>query len=415
LGYRVEEYKMEGTAVAFGARGGTTLAPDGRWLATPTGEAEYRTRILVVRPKDPACFNGTVILNWQNVSAGVEQWAPVSGEVYRGYAWVGVSAQEVGVYGFPMGLAGRGRGLPQAAALADHDRERYGDLRHPGDQGSFEIFSQAARAVGPERPGGEDPMGGLEVRRVLATGTSQSAMRLVSYINAVQPLQGAIDGFIVSLWEGRAPALDDGTVSFGGRQTTIRGDGSVPVMVVNSEFEALGLLAAGTVDNGAIRVWEVAGAPHASGRDRGAVGDSGWAANPLSIAPVHESAIRQVHTWAVEGRPAPAQPRLAVVGGQPARVDRDQLGNALGGVRLPELQAPTAEYRGLSFGTGRAPLFGASRRFGDDVLRSLYPTREVFLKQWQDAVDQLVISRAILAEDAEVMKARGLETMLSIW
>jgi hypothetical protein len=69
----------------------------------------------------------------------------------------------------------------------------------------------------------------------------------------------------------------------------------------------------------------------------------------------------------------------------------------------------------LSFGTGRAPLFGASRRFGDDVLRSLYPSREVFMKQWQGAVDQLVISRAILAEDAEAMKARGLEMTLPIW
>ena len=42
----------------------------------------------------------------------------------------------------------------------------------------------------------------------------------------------------------------------------------------------------------------------------------------------------------------------------------------------------------------------------------LYPTREAFLKQWQGAVDQLVTSQAILAEDAAVMKARGFEITL---
>ena len=80
----MEEHQLEGTAVAFEARSESSLAPDGRWQATPTAEAEYRTRILVVRPEDPARFNGTVIPNWQNVSAGVEQIAPGSGEVYRG-------------------------------------------------------------------------------------------------------------------------------------------------------------------------------------------------------------------------------------------------------------------------------------------------------------------------------------------
>ena len=84
-------------------------------------------------------------------------------------------------------------------------RSATGDLRHPGDQGSFDIFSQAARAVGPTRNASVDPMGGLDVRRVVATGGSQSAMRLVAYINAVHPPDQAIDGFLLSLWEGRAP------------------------------------------------------------------------------------------------------------------------------------------------------------------------------------------------------------------
>ena len=413
-GYTVEEYQLDGTAFAFGPEPGTTLSAAGRWQSTVIGEAGYRTRILVVRPRDPSRFNGTVLLNWQNVSAGVESLAPRQGEVYRGYAWVGVSAQEVGLYGLPMGIT-RGRPVSPSLPLVDHDPRRYGDLRHPGDPGSFDIFAQAARAVGPNRRSPVDPMGGLDVHRVLATGGSQSAMRLVAFINAVHPKAAVLDGYVLSLWEGRAPAPGDGAVSFGGVRTTIRADIDVPVLVVNSEFEALGVAAVGTTDTDAIRVWEIAGAPHAPVRNRSdAERGKGWTANTLSIAPVHEAAIRHAHRWVADGFAAPAQPRIEITPGRPPAIERDELGNARGGIRLPELEAPTAEHRGLSFGTGRAPLFGASRPFTDDVIRDLYPSRAAFLDRWRRAVDNLVSSGAILAEDAAPMKARGEEVRLPV-
>ena len=78
--------------------------PDGRWEVTEYARAPYRTRLLVLRPARADDFNGTVVVGWQNVSAGYESSAPASGEVYEGYAWVGVSAQEVGLYGFPTGM-----------------------------------------------------------------------------------------------------------------------------------------------------------------------------------------------------------------------------------------------------------------------------------------------------------------------
>jgi hypothetical protein len=414
-GYLVEEYHLDGTAVAYGAAPGTRLGVDGRWETVVIGEAGYRTRILVVRPGDPARFNGTVLLNWQNVSAGIEGGAPRRGEMYRGYAWVGVSAQEVGLYGFPAGMTGRTGSFSAGRPLVDHDPQRYGDLRHPGDQGSFDIFTQAARAVGPTRNSSVDPMGGLDVRRVVATGGSQSAMRLVAYINAVHPTDQALDGFLLSLWEGRAPAVADGSVSFGGVRTTVRADGAVPVLVVNSEFEALSLHAVGIADTDTIRVWEVAGAPHASVRNTGRTEAGGrWMANPLSIAPVHESAVRHLHQWLAQGTVPPAQPRIQILAGPPATIDRDPAGNALGGIRLPELAAPTAEYRGLSAGTGRAPLFGASRPFSDETLRALYPTRRAFAERWRQGVDDLVVTGAVLADDAGWMQAHGDEIGLPV-
>jgi hypothetical protein len=57
-------------------------------------DAEYRTRILVVRPRDPEQFNGTVVVNWQNVSAGVESGTPTD-EIFHGAA-AGWRSERVG-------------------------------------------------------------------------------------------------------------------------------------------------------------------------------------------------------------------------------------------------------------------------------------------------------------------------------
>src|SRR6202000_1310435 len=119
---------------------------------------------------DPATINGTVRLHWQNVSAGNEIERPETSELYRGYAWVGVSAQEIGLYGSPWGAGVRGQ-TNAGQGLIDADPERYSSLTHPGDPGSFEIFSQAARIVRDEANG---PLGGLPVHRITATGGSQS-------------------------------------------------------------------------------------------------------------------------------------------------------------------------------------------------------------------------------------------------
>lgn len=412
LGYLVEEYFLEGLASAYRLADPGPELSEGRWEPAEFAEAGYRTRILVVRPSDPAKFNGTVLLNWQNVSGGVEPPAPSSGETYEGYAWVGVSAQEIGIFGFPLGMRGSTSSGP-ARALVDHNPARYGALEHPGDQGSFDIFTAAAMAVGPNRDMNVDPLGGLHVQRVVAVGASQSAMRLTTYLNAVHRLTPVIDGFVLAVWEGRAPRLEEGSVAFGVR-TAIRDDLDVPVLILNSEFEALGIYQTGVIDGSAIRIWEVTGAPHAVAPGRLAAEAGTWAPNPLGIQPIFDAAVRQMHRWTGEGVIAPSQPRIEIDEASRPKVRRDANGNGIGGVRLPELVAPTAEYRGMSFGTGLPPLFGASRRFSDEKLRAMYPTRAEYVERWSSAVDALVVSGALRPEDAPTMLARVEQVVLPV-
>jgi hypothetical protein len=356
----------------------------------------------VIRPTDPARFNGTVLLNWQNVSSGAEMRAPSSGELYDGgFAWVGVSAQEVGVYGFPMGMDRRFG--TRATPLKDADPQRYGALFHPGDQGSFRIFHDAARVVGAHRRAAVDPLVGLPVAHVVAIGGSQSAMRLVAYFNGIHAVDPIVDGFVLTVWEGKAPRYEEGSMPFG-TMTRVRDDIPTPMIVVNSEFEAPHLANIGAVDTDTFRIWEVTGSPHAPSPIRS--DDGGWTSNPLVLTPVHEAALRAVQRWLTEGIEPRHQPRIEVEPGRPARIPRDELGNALGGIRLPEVAAPLREYRGIAFGTGRPPLMGSSRALDPDVVRGLYASQAAYTTKWCAAVDDLVERGVLRSEDAPAMKDR---------
>ena len=152
LGYEETEFSVAGTATSYDLQG--ERGADGRWDVTPGAEASFRTRILVRRPIDPDRFSGTVVVEWHNVSAGIDA-APDWGFFHRhlaarGHAWVGVSAQKVGI---------DGGGFVESIHLKRQAPERYGDLEHPGDAWSFDIFSQVGALL--RLPAGDNPLGGL--------------------------------------------------------------------------------------------------------------------------------------------------------------------------------------------------------------------------------------------------------------
>ena len=178
LGYEETEYAVSGTAQSYELKG--ERGADGEWDVKPGAEAPFRTRIVVRRPSDPERFSGTVVVEWHNVSAGIDA-APDWGFFHRqlaaqGHAWVGVSAQKVGI---------DGGGFVQSIHLKLLAPERYAALEHPGDAWSFDMFTQVARLL--RLPADQNPLAGLTAEHVLAAGESQSAACLVTYINAVDP------------------------------------------------------------------------------------------------------------------------------------------------------------------------------------------------------------------------------------
>jgi len=422
LGYTSTEYFLVGRAEAFARAGdGATKAVDA---------AEYRTRVLVSRPIDATRFNGTVVVEWLNVSGGLDGSPDCSflrRELARsGYAWVGVSAQAVGVHG-----GGSLVGTPGAAGLTQTDPERYGSLVHPGDQFSYDIYSQAG-AVAHGAPG--TVLAELDVARVIAIGESQSAFRLTTYVNAVDPLAQVYDGFFVHARGGSGAPLDaSGPMrDASAPPERFRDDLRVPVLCFEAETDLVGLAyhAARQDDTDRFRLWEVAGTSHADVytfvagfADDGSLSipelaelwkptttPLGFALDlPLNTGPQHyvlQAALAHLDRWLRDGTPPPSAPRLEMRAGDPPTFVTDEHGIARGGVRTPHVDVPIATLSGL--GNDGAPiafLCGTTVPFTTEKLASLYPTKADYCARFDDATDATVTAGYLLAADAPEIKA----------
>jgi hypothetical protein len=126
VGYEQLEFFFEGTADAYTPI--DALTGDGIWTVSPFSPAFYKTRLVVNRPIERDKFNGSVVVEWFNVSGGADaspDWQHMHVELIReGYAWVGVSAQAIGVGQLACPTDGQG-------CRVGGDPERYRSLIHP--------------------------------------------------------------------------------------------------------------------------------------------------------------------------------------------------------------------------------------------------------------------------------------------
>jgi alpha/beta hydrolase family protein len=399
--YTEAEFFFGGTAASYDKDGAWGL--DGMWAVKPSRTATYKIRMLVRRPADAARFNGIVVVEWLNVTAmleGAADFMQMKEEIEReGYAWVGIGAQASGV------------NAPRTGLKA-FDAERYGSLEHPGDAYSYEMFSQGVQAV--VHPKGIDPLGGLRIRKTIATGRSQSAFRLVTYINAFHAATRLFDGYLVHSRGANAAGLtaeqlarDSDPIPAGAH---IRSDVDAPVLDLQTEGDIVTLRAHTTHQpaSGRYRRWEIAGAAHAE--------SPRWVAEvppplemglgckePINTAPHHavvKAALRALTRWVRDGVAPPQSPAIALVDNAdaPDPIVRDAHGNAKGGIRLPELEAPVARLDGqrndVAQAAGGAPnfcfLFGHTVAFDAETMKALFPSHDAFVTRFNAAADALV-------------------------
>ncbi len=367
-GYTEQEYFVSGTANRY--RMGD---PVGQHYAIPPTDAQvvdgghaYTTRILVRRPTDPQKFNGTVIVEWMNVTLNQDaEFFFAAAREYllsQGYAWVGVSAQIAGTNTLKTVDPTRYATISLAAS---NDDPLGGALDPRGDVLAWDAFAQVGAVL--RKPAAVDPLAGLAAQRIFAVGQSQSAFRLTAYLNSINPLY---------------PKVFDGFIAYD-RMGELRTDLTAKVMSVASEITAPPL-AQRTPDIDSVHVWEMAGASHNSYAEISSYIDplmlrNGLLHNAAGVAvsltdyipdcgqqpiwsrvpngDVLSAAIDSLQRWTADGV-VPAK-SIRIGADETGAFYRDSDNRVSGGVRLAAYDAPMSTSVGVNTGGGFCFLTGS--------------------------------------------------------
>jgi len=224
----------------------------------------------------------------------------------------------------------------------------------------------------------------------------------------------------------------------------IRTDNATPFIQLDTEgdIEELGVASARQPDNAHLRTWELAGAAHIDLHEGRYEADAILRENPQLTAPqcvfgvvsngatqpdnmgvleLEDAALVALRKWITQGVPPPSGNPIATT---PLfnTVQRDRYGNALGGIRLPDIRVPTEIYSAINFSQpsqeslspsqlfttlqsifttlstgvitdptlrneGLCLLEGYYTPFGGATLQSLYPTHAAYVSQFTAAAN----------------------------
>jgi hypothetical protein len=403
-GYVEQEFFIEGSANSYAPDPEDSMAN----ASIASSGHRYKTRLVVRRPREEN-FNGVVVIEWMNVTGGVDKdidwWQSGAHLVANGYAYVFVSAQQMGIDNIVTWSPERYAGL---------DATDGGSVS--ADASSFDIFSAVARAVNREgetqAPEQVDILAGLKARQIIATGHSQSASRLAAYLNGIHPLDPVFDGFIVH-----------------GGGGTIRDDQAVKIFKLMAETDMLRRAANPQPNSDNFRQWEVAGSSHVDvpfeieygkvraqqaglAMDSVTPRESGCDLPAYSTVPfrdVMNAAFQHMVRWIDDGVAPPTAEPIRLTRTYPTpEFARDAQGNVLGGIRLAEHAVPTAKNTGVNTGANRfCFLYGSHEDFDTETLNSLYASKESYVEAVRRVARENVEAGYILPEAAELTIAQA--------
>jgi hypothetical protein len=416
-GYVEQEYYVTGTACRYRITNplATAQVVDCGW--------RYETRMIVRRSADPRRFNGTATVEWDNVSTGQDidfVWAATHDyQMRHGYASISLSVQLIGVNALKAWSPARYGDLTVAAP--NTDPASGGQLDATGDVLSWDIYSQTIKGL--RHPGAVNPLPGMPVRHVIATGESQSALRLTPYYNSIDPLAHVVDGIVYYDAAGQ-----------------LRTDSPTKAISVATEI-GVGLLPSGlpAPDSANYRRWELAGTSHVSYEDlqyvdpmvlrdcylktaagacstltgliTGCSESPAWSTVPTGY--VLDSAFDHMNKWIQDGPPPPTAPRLerdfsapplydpAASGGHAPAYAKNANGLTIGGIQLAEYDYSAAVNVGAgTTGPGSCWLTGKHQFLTDQQLAARYPDPHSYLHGAVQLTAQNVAHGFILPEDA---------------
>jgi hypothetical protein len=436
LGYDEHEYFISGHSNVY------DWAPNGNFATTILRSGDYTTRIVVRKPKNPAKWDGTAVVEIANMSGygprdgfdypGVwgNNWREITN---AGMAYVGITSKpnifEQLQRWDPRRYAALSMGNPLAP-----EAQTCGTL--PSDPGYnpslsklyengliYDAFTQLGALLHSNSTG--NPLDSA-AQRVYLTGLSQSANYLKTYERFIAPRSsfddrspvyngyreegGGLRGAPINQCATPLPSADP--------QNTIP-DRGVPVIELHASADFAGDRPR-PADSSWFRRWEAAGTFH----------DNTWTfeyafvddANFLLAMPqlgvvvsrdviphcadtyppdpqyqdLYDSSLRALDRWVRLGIPAPHAPYIQDVNGVQVL---DQFGNALGGLRLPAVDVPVATYHTELFEP--FPDCSHKTRFSDATLHQLYSNHGDYVNKVKQSVRSLVAQGFLTKEDGQ--------------
>lgn len=405
LGYVEEEYLVSGAASVY-----MYTDDEGQSSEVEVAQADvaYTTRMLVRRPQSPQKSSGTVYLEILNATAGWDGdpiWQNTSALVTReGSSWVGLTTKPVAA-DFLRDKWGRSPFAPRNAS-------RYADISFPHFGQVWDMISQVAALLRSESS--ENPLRGWRIERIILVGYSQSARYQITYLNSFHADttwngSSVIDGYYIAAGQEsakRVRIVDD-------REGLPPGDarnlilGQAPVIRFQTQTEVIGFGAHAVrqteADNPSIRMYEMAGGAHvgASTNERGGRAldrdlalpgfgaGCGLPLNPIRIGFAQSALLDALESWVRYGEAPPPSALLELETDAEGKTQivLDEDGNALGGVRLPTIDAPLGTYLASNTGGGFCYLIGAFEEFDEEMLRARYPSHLGYVwRVWRSAV-----------------------------
>jgi hypothetical protein len=404
--YVEEEFFVDGALDAFD--------PDGIRIAS---DVKLSTRFLMRRPRTRDAASGTAFLDpLHMINEMPASWSAGEWLMANGHTWIGVTVHNSS-FGKSYAFVGGEGALQQA------DPERYNTLQ-------LEEFERPPRLVSYLGPAATDsfalkwnmamahPQGhpivagvaellksqaqicGRPVERLYGCGVSQTAnfWRL----------------FLDHGWHEIARA-DDGRPLFDAyvlvvSPPPVHQPADAVLVNVLSESEVVGTIvqmqATAPPDSHVppVRGIELPGAAHSMGHPLSDGSDQDHQHTDMPFWMFVRAVFANLDAWVRRGTPMPHVPRIQR---DPTSVDgvaRDEHGNALGGLRVPWLEVPRAQYLPRC---PCGPTIGQSIPFSEEKLAALYPSQDEYRDRWQRAVECLVADRLLLPDDAEALESEA--------
>ncbi len=399
--YSEREYLMSGVA---GTYSGTVTDPK----PVSAAGTPYTTRILVRLPTDPAKFSGRVFIEPFNTSGGAEEdvvWAQVGPMLEAsGDAWVGVTVRASAV-----------------TQLQSFDPVRYGGLTIPVNDVEWDMLRQLGGLL---KQGGSGSVLPRPATYAYLGGYSQSSVDVATFASGFSHTTRMSDGSPV--YAGYLPAahaasytdLQSGTSALPKFEFRPMPTVGVPVIDLETQSDVEGFKAdispGLTYTNPAsstvrradsdtttdkYRLYELAGAPHAP-----YIPGCDGTGSTFPTAYFLSGAITLLYRWAEHGEAPPTAPRIKLATtGQVATSAVDSAGNAVGGLRSPELDVPLASYEAHSTPGAICELSGRETPLPTAQLTERYGSVDAYMTTFTKSLDATIAKGFLRSADRQAL------------